>query len=110
LNPATDDETVFVVAKQTLNGGPTVTVKSQVAAVLAGNPVGDFGYNLTLLPIGAPSLGPYATPLPIVFAKQPAAVGVNYTVQVSATGYQNQSLNIPDISVVSTPQNFTLIP
>ena len=113
LNPlSATDETVFVAAKQTLGSGPTVTVKSQVAVSEVdpqNNPTGNYPYSLTL-PIEAPSLGPYATPLPIVFAKQPAAVGVHYTVQVSATGYQSQSLNIPDISVVNTPQNFTLTP
>ena len=113
LNPlSATDETVFVAAKQTLGSGPTVTVKSQVAVSEVdpqNNPTGNYPYALTL-PIEAPSLGPYATPLPIVFAKQPAAVGVNYTVRVSATGYQSQSLNIPDISVVNTPQNFTLTP
>ena len=106
------DETVFVAAMQTLGSGPTVTVKSQVAVSEVDpqdNPTGNYPYALTL-PIEAPSLGPYATPLPIVFAKQPAEVGVNYTLQVSATGYQSKSLNIPDISVVDTPQDFTLTP
>src|SRR5262245_50623841 len=71
LNPATDDETVHVAAKQDLNSGPTVTVKSAVAIVLdAALPIGDYGYTLTL-PTEAPALGPYATPLPIVFTKQP---------------------------------------
>ena len=113
LNPlSTTDETVFVAAKQTLNSGPTVTVNSQVAVTevdAQNNPTGNYTYALTL-PTESPSLGPYATPLPIVFTKQPAAVGVNYTIQASAFGYQTQSLNIPDISTVNTPQNFTLTP
>lgn len=114
LNPlSATDETVFVAAKQTLGSDLTVTVKSQVAVSEVdpqNNPTGNYPYALTLLPTGAPSLGPYTTPLPIVFTRQPATVGVNYTVRVSATGYQSQSLNIPDISVVNTPQNFTLTP
>lgn len=112
LNPATDDETVVVAAKQALNGGPTVTVKSQTAGVLTGDPPGDYGYNLTLLPIGAPSLGPYATPLPIVFTRQPAAVAGHYTVQASATGYTTKSSLSPvDISGGdATSQDFTLTP
>jgi hypothetical protein len=113
LNPLSPtDETVFVAATQTLTNGPTVTVKSQVAVSEVdpqNNPTGNYPYALTL-PIEAPSLGQYTTPLPIVFTKQLAAVGVHYTVQVSATGYQSQSLNIPDISTVNTPQNFTLTP
>lgn len=110
LNPATDDETVVVAAKQALNGGPTVTVKSLVASVIATTvPTGDFAYDLTL-PIAAPSLGPYATPLPIVFTQQPAAVAGHYTVQASATGYSTQSSLSPvDISGGdATSQDFTL--
>jgi hypothetical protein len=112
LNPATDDETVVVAAKQALNGGPTVTVKSQVATVkTATGPPGDYEYSLTL-PIGAPSLGPYATPLPILFTKQPVSVAGKYTVQASATGYATKSSLSPvDISVGdATSQDFSLTP
>jgi hypothetical protein len=112
LNPAIDDETVLVAAKQALNAGPTVTVKSAPATVLdAALPIGDYEYNLTL-PVEAPSLGPYATPLPIVFTKQPASVAGQYTVQVSATGYATKSSLAPvDISGGdATSQNFTLTP
>jgi len=112
LNPATDDETVHVAAKQALNGGPTVTVKSAVATVLdAASPISDYGYTLTL-PIEAPSLGPYAIPLPIVFTKQPSSVAGQYTVQVSATGYATESSPAPvDISGGNaTGQDFTLTP
>jgi hypothetical protein len=111
LRPPTDEPTVFVAAKQTLDGGPTVTVKSQPATLLTVNPgdqTGDYGYNLTL-PIGAPSLGVYSTSLPILFTPQPTAVGVHYTIQASAAAYQPQSINIPDLSTVNTPQDFTLI-
>src|SRR5262245_36132527 len=38
-NPAIDDATVVVAAKQALSSGPTVTVKSVVASLSAGNPV-----------------------------------------------------------------------
>ena len=109
LNPATDDETVLVAAKQALNGGPTVTVKSAPATVLdAALPIGDYGYSLTL-PIGAPSLGPYITPLPIMFVQQPPAVAGHYIVQASATGYTTQSVNA-DISAADATQNFLLTP
>ncbi|MBI5315797.1 MAG: DUF4382 domain-containing protein [Nitrospirae bacterium] len=110
LSPPTDEPTVFVAAKQTLDSGPTVTVKSLPATLLTVNPLdptGDFGYNLTL-PIGTPSLGLYSTSLPIVFTPQSAAVGVHYTIQAAAAAYQPQSINIPDVSTVSTPQDFTL--
>ena len=109
LSPATDDETVVVAAKQALNGGPTVTVKLQVAPVKTATVLtGDYEYSLTL-PIGAPSLGPYATPLPIVFTRQLPAVAGHYTVQASATGYLTQSFD-KDISAADTTQNFTLTP
>ena len=109
LNPATDDETVLVTAKQTFDGGgPTVTVKSQTATLLTGDPPGDYEYSLTL-PIGAPSLGTYATPLPILFTQQPVSVAGKYTVQASATGYLTQSFD-KDISAADVTQNFTLTP
>ncbi len=85
LQSGTDEETVFVAAKQIFGSGPTVTVQSQVATVVTGNPPGDYSYALTL-PTAAPLLGPYALPLPIVFAPQ-AAVANKYAVQASATGY-----------------------
>jgi hypothetical protein len=119
-NPATDDGTVLVAAKQTLNGGPTVTVKSQVAPVLTTTPliIGDYSYNLTLS-IGAPWLGQYSTTLPIALtaAAQSAVAGV-YTVQGSATVFGTPTVyatQTPPPSPVnitggSTTQNFTLTP
>jgi len=119
-NPATDDGTVLVAAKQTLNGGPTVTVKSQVAPVLTTTPliIGDYSYNLTL-PIGAPWLGQYSTTLPIALtaAAQSAVAGV-YTVQGSATVFGTPTVyatQTPPPSPVnitggSATQNFTLTP
>jgi len=107
LNPPTDEEAVFVAAKQTFNGGPTVTVKSLAATPLATPETGDFSYNL-ILPIAAPSLGPY-TALPIVFTPQPASVTGHYTVRASATGYTTQSFD-KDISLTDAAQNFSLVP
>jgi hypothetical protein len=93
-NPADDDATVVVAAKQALSGGPTVTVKSVVASLSSGNPVGDYAYALTL-PTGVPSLGPYSTPLPIVFTAQPASVGGAYEMrgsgQTATTVYATQA-------------------
>lgn len=106
LAPATDDETVFVEAKQTFSGAP-VTVKSQPAVLVDGAPTGDFSYSLTL-PTGAPLLGPYSTPLPITFTAQPGIAG-QYAIQASAAGYASQSFN-KDISAADQIQNFTLIP
>ena len=117
LNPADDTGTVIVVAKQTLNGGPTVTVKSQMAMVLTATPqVGDYGYNL-MLPIAAPSLGQFNNMLPVALsaAAQSAVAGV-YTVQTSGqtltTVYATQSPapSAVNISGGSTIENFTLTP
>jgi hypothetical protein len=106
-NPAIDDETVVVAAKQTFTSGQTVTVKSQVATLITDTPPGDYSYALTL-PIGATSLGPYSTPLPILFTQQLAVAG-QYAVQASATGYAPKSVNL-DISAGSATQDFTLTP
>ena len=119
LNPADDDGTVIVAAKQSLSGGPTVTVKSVVAAVLdATLPIGDYGYNMTL-PIGAPALASYsAIPPPITpTAVAQSAVAKMYTVQSSAqtptTVYITQTPppSAKDITIVANQmQNFTLTP
>ena len=118
LNPADDDGTVLVSAKQSLVSGPTVTVKSQVATVKTDTLViiGDYGYALTL-PIGAPSRGLYG-PLPITLSTtvpDQSSVAKMYTVQGSAqagtTVYTTQapSPSPVDITVVPT-QDFTLTP
>ncbi len=80
-NPATDEGMVLVGAKQTVNTGPTVTIKSQVAtALLTTGTTGDYAYTLTL-PVDAPVLYLYSTPLPLIpsSANQSAVAGV-YTV------------------------------
>src|SRR5574341_481454 len=121
LSPADDDGTVIVAAKQSLSGGPTVTVKSVVATVLdAADPIGDYQYNMTL-PTGAPSLAPYsAIPPPITpTAAAQATVAKIYTVQGSAqvvtttgtTVYatQNPAPSPKDITIVANQtQDFTL--
>jgi hypothetical protein len=114
LNPADDEALVLVAAKQTLNPGPTVVVKSQIASLINGNPVGDFSYALSL-PTGAPLLAPYGA-LPITpTASAQAAVAKIYTVQGSArsdtTIYstQNPAASAADITAVPT-KNFTLTP
>ena len=114
LNPADDDATVIVAAKQTLNPGPTVTVKSQVAALISGNPVGDYSYAITL-PTAAPSLAAFGA-LPITpSASAQSGVAKMYTVQGSATTdttvytTQTPAPSVADITAVPT-KNFTLTP
>jgi hypothetical protein len=109
LMPATDDETVFLAAKQTFNSGPTVTVHSQPATLLTTTPlIGDFEYSLTL-PVDAPSLGLYSPSLPIVFISQPAGVAGHYTIQAAATGYVPQSFTV-DLSGANATHAFILVP
>jgi len=112
LSPADDDGAVIVAAKQTVVPGPTVTVKSQMATVITGNPPGDYSYAMTL-PIGAPSLAAFGA-LPIT----PSASSLSakmYTVQGSAktdtTVYtaQTPTPSVADITAVPT-KNFTLTP
>ncbi|CAI4030996.1 hypothetical protein DNFV4_01428 [Nitrospira tepida] len=110
LNPSTDDPTVFVAAKQSLNGGPVVTVKSQPATLVAGNPPGDSEYAL-MLPSGAPSLGQYSPTLPITLnAAAQSAVAGKYTMEASAIGYATQTAVNVDISAADATQNFLLSP
>jgi len=94
-DPILDDAAVFVAAKQTLNSiptvtpGPIVTVKSQVAALVPGDPIGDYTYDMSrpiknpivALPIAAPSLGLFG-PLPITLdaVPQSSVTGI-YTVK-----------------------------
>ena len=109
LQSGTDEQAVIVAAKQVLSGGRTVTVKSQVATVrTATTDLGDYEYNLTLLPTEAPSVGPYVTPLPIVFTLQVGVANI-YTVQASSTGYITGSVpNLPAGTPTETVQNFDL--
>jgi hypothetical protein len=107
LTPPTDDETVFVAAKQSLSGGPTVTIKSLPAPLVDGPPPGDSSYSLTL-PTAAPLLGPYSALLPITFTAHPTVAG-QYAVQAAAAGYSTQSFD-KDISTADQTQNFALVP
>ena len=94
-DPILDTASVFVAAKQTLNSiptvtpGPIVTVKPQVAALVPGDPVGDYTYDMSrpiknpivALPIAAPSLGLFGS-LPIKLDADPqSSVAGIYTVK-----------------------------
>jgi hypothetical protein len=99
LNPANADVAAYVTAKQTLDPGPTVTVKSQPA---------DGSYSLAL-PKAAPLLGTYATPLPIALTDAAqGSVASQYKVEAAAEGYATQSADA-DISMANVTQNFVLV-
>ena len=122
LNPPDDGGTVLVAAKQTLNSGPTVTVKSAIATVLdAAVPIGDYAYNMAL-PTGAPTQGLFG-PLPITLsatAPDQSGVAKIYTIKGSAQIFQadgsitTYSTQTPlplakDITIVANQtQDFTL--
>ena len=108
LNPAVDEEAVHLAAKQSLTSGPTVTVKTAMAAGIAGAPIGDYSYSLTL-PTAPPTLGAFTGALPITLTQQGAGVGGKYAVAASAAGYATQSSNV-DISAANATQDFTLVP
>lgn len=121
LSPEEDDGTVIVAAKQTLDSGLTVTVKSVVASVLdSADPIGDYQYNMTL-PTAAPSFALYsAIPPPIAPTDAAQAlVAKIYTVRGSAqvvtttgtTVYatQNPASSPKDITIAANQtQDFTL--
>ena len=112
-----DDARVIVVAKQALDGGPTVTVRSLVASVKESTPdKGDYEYGF-VLPIAAPAKAAYG-PLPIDLnsADQGSVAGV-YTVYGSAqtptTSYVVQSPAPASVDITlgdDLNQDFTLEP
>lgn len=113
-----DDAAVIVVAKQALSGGPTVTVRSQVAPLKHSSPdtFGDYEYGL-VLPIEAPSKAAYG-PLPIGLSSTgQGSVAGRYIVYGSArtptTLYTIQA-PVPSSVNISTgdrlDQDFTLTP
>ena len=107
LSPATDDVPVFASAKQTLNGGPTVTVRSRPATLIDGQPEGDSTYFLDQLAPGAPALASFGT-LPITPSSAgQASMAGKYTVQARATGYTTESAD-KDVSNANQTQNFQL--
>ena len=109
-----DDGTVIVAAKQSLSGGPTVTVKTQVAMLKDDTAtVGDYKYEL-VLPLAAPASASYGA-LPITPSPNGQTGGV-YTVygfgQTPTTVYatQDPAPSSVDISGASATQDFTLTP
>jgi hypothetical protein len=89
-----------VRALQTVGAVPTVEIAA-VNADMTG------AYTLTL-PIAAPLLAPYATPLPLVFTPH-AASAAQYRLEASADGYVAQTQPI-DISTANATVDFTLSP
>lgn len=101
LSPPSLTEVAYVAAKQIFGAALTVTEKSVAADDLTG------AYTMTL-PIDAPLLGQYVTPLPIVFTAQSGVVGL-YTMEASVIGYQTSLPVNVDISAADATQSFALV-
>ena len=109
-----DDGTVIVAAKQSISGGPIVTVTTQVAMLKDDTAtVGDYTYGL-VLPIAVPASASYGA-LPITPSSNGQTGGV-YTVygsgQTPTTVYatQDPAPSSVNISGASATQDFTLTP
>ena len=98
LNPASSTETTYVAAKQTFGTAPVVTVKF----VAADDSTATLGAYALTLPVGAPMFAQYSATLPLTLAAQAAMAG-KYSIEVSATGYQTQSV-AKDISAADATQ------
>ena len=96
VTPAEASPTVR--ALQTMGG---VTV--EIAYVNADDMTG--AHSLAL-PIDAPVLATYATPLPLTFAPVPASAG-QYTIEAAASGYATESDHV-DLSSANATKNFVL--
>lgn len=92
------DASPTVRALQTL-GGVAVEIAYDNADDLTG------AHSLTL-PIDAPVLATYATPLPLTFAPVAGSAG-RYTIEAAATGYATGSDNV-DLSSANATKNFVL--
>ena len=112
-----EDATIIVAAMQSLSGGPTVTVRSQVATLKDDTvTIGDYGYGLILL-TAAPSLASYGS-LPIVpIATAQGSVAGVYTIHGSAqtptTAYLTQTPAPASVNISAGDnlnQDFTLAP
>jgi Domain of unknown function (DUF4382) len=99
LNPADDDGSVLVAAKQSLVGGPIVTIRGRAATVLVTTAqAGDYQYDLTL-PAAAPALGQFSASLPINITSAGQLVGVY---EISATGQTTSVLYATQVPSPST--------
>ena len=109
LNPGMDDELVQLASRQNFVGGPTVTVRTDLATVLDNTPTsGDYSYQ-AVLPTASPLFGVYSNSLPITLTQQATTVGGKYVVRATTEGFTSQSSSI-DISSTDITQNFTLVP
>jgi hypothetical protein len=106
LSPASATESATVSAKQTISGGPTVTLRYANADLASG------AYAITKLPLSAPQYVAYSSTLPLGFttaATTPTAG--SYRVDAAATGYTAQSNATVNISAANaTGVNFNLVP
>ena len=106
LTPASTTESALVSAKQTITGGPTVTLRYTNADLVSG------AYTIGKLPLAAPQYAAYSATLPLTFASALTTPPTGmYKVDASATGYTTQSNASVDINVANAVNvNFNLAP
>lgn len=103
----TSTEVVSVAAQQTFSSGPKVTVKYH------GADVSDNMYAITDLPTAEPQLAKYSDVRPLTFTTQSTTTpGTGkYSVQATATGYQDSAAQVVDLNTgAKTGINFELLP
>jgi hypothetical protein len=101
LGPSAARDDGVVRALQAVTGIPGV----EIAAVNVDPTSGSYSLSL---PVAAPQLATYATPLPVTFAPV-ASVAGQYTGSASATGFQTATFGV-NLSSSSVVQNITLVP
>jgi hypothetical protein len=106
LAPASTTDSALVSAKQTITGGPTVTIRYASADISTG------AYSITKLPLASPQYAAYSATLPLAFAGAAALPGTGkYKVDASATGYTTLSTPVVDINAADAINvNFNLVP
>jgi hypothetical protein len=105
--PVNATEAAYVAAKQTVAGGPTVTIRYAGADLATG------AYTIANLPVAAPQYVAYSATLPLKFAPATTvtpAVG-SYRVEASGTGYTTKTTDAVAVTAGNlTKVDFTLAP
>jgi hypothetical protein len=110
------DSTTRTAGGSVLPASALATVRALQAAGPAGRVqvrsvnASDTGAYTTTLPIAAPLLAPYATPLPLAFAPVTASAA-RYTLEASAAGFVTQETADPiNLTTANATVDFTLVP
>jgi hypothetical protein len=105
--PANATEAAYVTAKQSVTGGPTVSLRYTSADLSTG------AYAISGLPLAAPQYAVYSSTLPLRLAATTSVLpGVGkYRVEASGTGYATKFIDPVDIATANAAKvDFTLAP